>query len=217
MDASDLWSSGAHGRGQLAFDAVPLLDHASAKNTGKAITCDEQGTVDVQLHDRDVAEVGREQCRRGRSAHGPCDPHSGKPRPDLHVEHVERVGPEPVNPDHLLPLSELAGRFGVLIDEGITRDFDIGRLVTTENFQALKAVAQAANAALIDLEHSGETCAPDADTLQRIVLPSTKDGVAAPGLRFGDPRVVALLAGLVSFTHLVAGFTNASLRTLVEG
>jgi DNA-binding PadR family transcriptional regulator len=29
--------------------------------------------------------------------------------------------------------------------------------------------------------------------------------------------VVALLAGLVSFTHLVAGFTNASLRTLVEG
>jgi hypothetical protein len=98
-----------------------------------------------------------------------------------------------------------------------TRDFDIGRLVTTENFQALKAVAQAANAALIDLEHSGETCAPDADTLQRIVLPSTENGVAAPGLRFGDPRVVALLAGLVSFTHLVAGFTNASLRTLVEG
>ena len=98
-----------------------------------------------------------------------------------------------------------------------THDFGVGRLVTTEDFQALKAAAQAANAALIELEHAGETCAPDADTLQRVVLPSVENGVAAPGLRFGDPRVVALLASLVSFTHVVGGFTNASLRTLVEG
>jgi hypothetical protein len=58
--------------------------------------------------------------------------------------------------------------------------------------------------------------APDADTLQRVVLPSVGNGVAAPGIRFGDPRVVALLASLVSFTHVVAGFSNASLRSLVE-
>ena len=43
------------------------------------------------------------------------------------------------------------------------------------------------------------------------------NGVGAPGLRFGDPRVVALLASLVSFTHVVAGFTNATLRSIVEG
>ena len=92
-----------------------------------------------------------------------------------------------------------------------THDFGVGRLVTEANFQALKAAAQAANAALIELEHAGETCAPDADTLQRVVLPSVENGVAAPGLRFGDPRVVALLASLVSFTHVVGGFTNASL------
>jgi hypothetical protein len=98
-----------------------------------------------------------------------------------------------------------------------TRDFGIGRLVTTENFQALKAVAEAANAALIDLEHAGETCAPDADTLRRIVLPSVEHGQAAPGLRFGDPRVMALLSSLVCFTHVVSGFTNASLRPLVQG
>src|SRR6266481_1747344 len=85
LDASDLWSSGAHGGGQLAYlDAVTLLDHSSAKNTGKAITCDESGTVDIHLHDRDVAEVRCEQCRRGRSSDGPCDPPSGEPRPDLH-------------------------------------------------------------------------------------------------------------------------------------
>ena len=41
-----------------------------------------------------------------------------------------------------------------------TRDFDIGRLVTVENFRALKAVAQASNAALIDLEHSGGDLCP---------------------------------------------------------
>src|SRR5207244_10770608 len=94
--------------------------------------------------------------------------------------------------------------------------FGIGRLVTTESFQALKAVAEAANAALIELEHAGETCAPDADTLKRIVLPSVEHGQAAPGLRFGDPRVMALLASLVCFTHVVSGFTNASLRPLVQ-
>jgi hypothetical protein len=97
-----------------------------------------------------------------------------------------------------------------------THDFGVGRLVTDENFQALKAAALAANAALVELERSGETCAPDADTLERVVLPSVENGSAAPGLRFGDPRVVALLASLVSFTHVVSGFTNASLRTLVE-
>ena len=97
-----------------------------------------------------------------------------------------------------------------------TRDFGVGRLVNEANFQALKAVAQAANAALIELEAAGETCAPDADTLQRVVLPSVENGIAAPGLRFGDPRVVALLASLVSFTHVVAGFSNTSLRSLVE-
>ncbi|GAC1354658.1 MAG: hypothetical protein NVSMB4_16070 [Acidimicrobiales bacterium] len=98
-----------------------------------------------------------------------------------------------------------------------TRDFGIGRLVTEANFEALKAAALAANAALIELERAGETCAPDADTLRRVVLPSVENGVAAPGLRFGDPRVVALLASVVGFTNIVGGFTNASLRTLVEG
>lgn len=36
-----------------------------------------------------------------------------------------------------------------------------------------------------------------------------------PGLRFGDPRVMALLAVLAGFAHLVAGFTNAELTSRV--
>jgi hypothetical protein len=49
------------------------------------------------------------------------------------------------------------------------------------------------------------------------VLPSTHDGQPAPGLRFGDPRVMALLASLCAFSHLLEGLTNRSLRTLIAG
>lgn len=41
------------------------------------------------------------------------------------------------------------------------------------------------------------------------------DGARAPGLRVGDPRVMALLAAICSFDHVVGGLTNASLTALV--
>ena len=60
-------------------------------------------------------------------------------------------------------------------------------------------------------------CAPDSTTLQRVVSPSTEDGLPAPALRFGDQRVMALLSCLCSYRHLFAGLTNKSLRELVAG
>lgn len=55
--------------------------------------------------------------------------------------------------------------------------------------------------------------APDVVTFERVTRPSqTSDGLSAPGLRFGDPRVMALLSALVGFGHLIAGFTNRGLR-----
>ena len=50
-----------------------------------------------------------------------------------------------------------------------------------------------------------------------MVLPSIEDGLKAPGLRFGDPRTMALLACLCCFQHLFAGLTNRSLRELIVG
>ena len=47
--------------------------------------------------------------------------------------------------------------------------------------------------------------------------PSIEDGLPAPGLRFGQPRVMALLSCLCSYRHLFAGLTNKSLRELVAG
>lgn len=97
------------------------------------------------------------------------------------------------------------------------RDFDIGTRVRQPNFEALKSIGFGANARLIDLEVSSEACAPDADTLTEVVLPSTNDGLPAPALRFGDPRVVALLGALAGAARLNGDITNASLRLRVAG
>jgi hypothetical protein len=98
-----------------------------------------------------------------------------------------------------------------------TRDFAIGRRLRRDNFEAIKRVGFAATRRLIELEVCSVACAPDADTLARVVLPSKCDGLPAPALRFGDPRVVALLAALACCAHVATGFTNASLRPLVAG
>ena len=51
--------------------------------------------------------------------------------------------------------------------------------------------------------------APDVVAFERVTRPSiTDDGLYAPGLRFGEPRVVALLASVVGFSHVLTGFRN---------
>jgi hypothetical protein len=96
-----------------------------------------------------------------------------------------------------------------------TYDFGIGRLLTADNWDALVRVGHDVNQRLLDAQLQACACAPDAATLQRIVLPSIEDGQPAPGLRFGDPRVMALLASLCAFCHLFDGITNRSLRALI--
>jgi len=97
-------------------------------------------------------------------------------------------------------------------------DFGIGRLVTEANWQALVQVGHDINERLLDAQLRACACAPDAATLERVVLPtSDQQGQPAPALRFGDPRVQALLSSLCSFQHLLAGISNRSLRELVAG
>lgn len=53
-------------------------------------------------------------------------------------------------------------------------------------------------------------------TFDAVTRPSTTpDGLIAPGLRFGDPRAMALFTALVAFGYLIAGFTNCELRERV--
>ena len=98
-----------------------------------------------------------------------------------------------------------------------TRDFAIGRLLTQDNWDALVRVGHDINQRLLDAQLQACPCAPDTTTLQRVVLPSIEEGQPAPGLRFGDPRVMALLSALCAYAHLLEGITNRSLRTLVAG
>jgi hypothetical protein len=96
---------------------------------------------------------------------------------------------------------------------GDTRDFGIGRRVRHENWSALRAVGDGANTRLCDAQAADARPAPDVVTFDLVTRPSrTDDGLTAPGLRFGDPRVMALLTVLVGFGPLIAGFTNALLR-----
>jgi hypothetical protein len=99
-----------------------------------------------------------------------------------------------------------------------THDFGIGRRLTAENWDALVGIGHQINQRLLDHQLDACACAPDATTLQRVVLPSrTPDGLPAPAPRFGEPRTMALLACLCSYQHLLAGLTNRSLRELIAG
>ena len=48
-------------------------------------------------------------------------------------------------------------------------------------------------------------------TFSQVTRPLQIDGQHAPGLPFGHPRVMAVLAAVVGFTHLLAGFDNPTL------
>jgi hypothetical protein len=96
-----------------------------------------------------------------------------------------------------------------------THDFGVGRLLTDANWDALTNIGHRVNQRLLTAQLDACQCAPDTTTLERVVLPSKHDGLPAPGLRFGEPRTMAMLACLCSFQHLFAGLTNKSLRTLI--
>jgi len=97
-----------------------------------------------------------------------------------------------------------------------TRDFRIGRRVCMQNWTALRAVGDSANRRLCDAEAQTARPAPDVVTLAHVTRPSTsRDGLHAPALCFGDPRVMALLAALMRFSHLLGGFNNRQLVDLM--
>jgi hypothetical protein len=96
-----------------------------------------------------------------------------------------------------------------------TRDFGIGRRVNSENWRALRAVGDNANQRLCDAQAQDAAPAPDVVTLQRVTRPTQEDGQHAPALCFGDPRVMAMLAAIVTFTHVLTGFRNGDFSDLV--
>ncbi len=92
-------------------------------------------------------------------------------------------------------------------------DLEIGRAI--ENLGALRDQGLAMADRLLAVEAGSEEARLAGPELSALVLPQHKDGRRVAALRFGDPRVMALLAALVAIAHQAAGFSNAQLRRLV--
>ncbi len=94
-----------------------------------------------------------------------------------------------------------------------TYDFDVGRRLC--NLDELKRIGFAANRRLLRVQRISHDCAIGAEKFDDLHRPWVVDGQRASALRFGDPRVQALLVALVSFRVLPDGFQNRQLREMV--
>lgn len=85
-----------------------------------------------------------------------------------------------------------------------------------QHLEELQAKARDVNARLLDTERVGQGCVLASPAFERVAQSTlTEDGRRSPALRFGDPRVMALL-GAICITLNAVGFTSRSLRAQVS-
>ena len=94
-----------------------------------------------------------------------------------------------------------------------TYDFNVGRRLC--NLEDLKKIGFAANRRLLRVQRISHDCAIGAEAFDELHRPRVVDRQRTSALRFGDPRVQALLAALLSFRVLPDGFQNRDLRKTV--
>ena len=93
---------------------------------------------------------------------------------------------------------------------------DLGCRRRLEHLDELQTKARDVNGRLIDTERVGQGCVLASPAFERVAQSTlTEDGRRAPAMRFGDPRVMALL-GALCVTLNAVGFTNRSLRAQVN-
>jgi len=93
-------------------------------------------------------------------------------------------------------------------------DFGVNKGLS--NLPYLQKIGREINRRLLEVERVSHNSGLSGDSIQRMVQPTvTEDGVKAPALKFGQPRVMALLVALTLFQHLIDGFHNRDLRALV--
>ena len=91
-----------------------------------------------------------------------------------------------------------------------TRDFGIGKRLG--NLPALRQVGFSANRRLLATQRLGHDPITAARAFTSVTEPATIGDTRVAGLRFGDPRAMALLSLLAVFRLSVRGFTNRELR-----
>ena len=92
-------------------------------------------------------------------------------------------------------------------------DFAVGKRLP--NLPTLRQVAVEANRRLLRVLTTSHDCALGEDTLQALESPTPIDGQRVSALRFAQPRVQALLQGLVMMAIHVGEFSNRDLRERV--
>lgn len=91
-----------------------------------------------------------------------------------------------------------------------TYDFKIGKLL--KNLPALRKVGFEANRRLLRVQRLSQDCAIGEAAFERVHRPVYSNNQRVSALRFGDPRVMALLSAILVFRLLPRGFSNRSLR-----
>lgn len=90
------------------------------------------------------------------------------------------------------------------------RDFGIGKRL--RNLPALRQVGFSANRRLLATQRLGHDPIAAAQVFTTVTEPASIGDTRVAGLRFGDPRAMALLSLLAVFRLSVRGFTNRELR-----
>ncbi len=104
------------------------------------------------------------------------------------------------------------------IETVINAPRDLGCNARLPNLDLLQAKARDCNRRILDAERVGQGCVLASPAFERIAHPSVdSDGRKTPALRFGDPRVMALVGALCQTLFVVTGITNKSLRALMTG
>jgi hypothetical protein len=100
------------------------------------------------------------------------------------------------------------------VETTINNPTDFGTLKTlnAENWKVLRRIGADTNARFLAALGEGQAGLPDPASFESLVMPTVHDGQRAPGLRFGDPRVMALLSSIAAFAHVMGGLTNRTLR-----
>ncbi|MGH7753279.1 MAG: hypothetical protein ACREN5_10720, partial [Gemmatimonadales bacterium] len=95
-----------------------------------------------------------------------------------------------------------------------TYDFGVGRGL--RNFGYLRTLGQHINTRLLETEQVAHDCGLAPAQLADLVTPTqTAAGQPAPALKFGQPRVTALLGALCTFACTPEGLTSGRLRPVV--
>ncbi len=99
----------------------------------------------------------------------------------------------------------------------INNPLDLGVRKDLSHWTYLRQLGAMINQRLLDTERVSQDCLLSAESFARVSEPTTTHtGQRAPGLRFGQPRAMALFAALSRFLPALNGFRNAELRATVQ-